>query len=226
MIAEDQITFLVLLNEGELESLHGIAHYYRKHFGLDSIHKIEDLSASLHRLEQGDIICRFDIEMDGDLDSAIYDHSEHGDIKFNDMTIIGLDEKFCLGRRAIDYAFENRDSLCEKAIDHGFTKAASVLKDLPIDSSGWTGFDSHFQLSEEVKLKLLKMLNEAAKTLSGSSSNDRDIGQGLAYVRSAIILCEAPDPPKRDIWTMINRASSILSIASIFTPILALFGKQ
>jgi hypothetical protein len=226
VIADDQITFLILLNEGDLESLHGIAHYYRKHFGLDSEVQIEDLNSSIYRLEREDILCRFDIEMDGELDSAIYDHNEHGDIKFNDLTIIGLDEKFCLGRRAIDYAFENRDALCERAIDHGFTKAAAVLTDLPIDSTGWTGFDSSFQLSEEVKLKLLKMLSEAEKTLSGSVSNDRDVGQGLAFVRSAMILCEAPDPPKRDIWTMINRASSILSIASIFTPIIALFGKQ
>ncbi|MGB3803458.1 MAG: hypothetical protein WA935_05475 [Sphingopyxis granuli] len=226
MIAEDQITFLIILNEGDLESLHGIAHYYRKHFGLSSEAKIEDLQSSIYRLEREDVICQFDIEADGDLDSAIYDHSEHGDIKFNDMTIIGLDEKFCLGRRAIDYAFENRDALCEKAIDHGFTKAAAVLTDLPIDSAGWTGLDANFQLNEEIKLKLLKMLTEAEKTLSSSASNDRDVGQGLAFVRSAKILCEAPDPPKRDIWTMINRASSILSIASVFTPILALFGKQ
>lgn len=226
MTADDHITFLILLNEGDLESSYGVTYYYRKHFGLADDLQIEGVGSSLSRLERDDVIYRFDIENDGDLDSALYDHDIHGDIKFSDLTIIGLDDKFCLGRRAIDYALEHRDVLCEKAIDHGFNEAASVLTSLPIDCASWTGFDSQVQLDEIVQLKLLKMLKEAEITLSKSMSNNREVGQGLAYVRSAIILCEAPSPPKRDIWIMVDRAASIAGLAQIFSPIIALFTKH
>ncbi|NML05098.1 hypothetical protein [Sphingomonas sp. G-3-2-10] len=92
-----------------------------------------------------------------------------------------------------------------------------------VDSRGWTGLPSEFELNEEKKASLISLLNDAERTLDSLGAGNSDKAMARAYIVAVRALADTPDPPVDLIWEIIGRANSIAGIASLFVSIIALF---
>ena len=80
-----------------------------------------------------------------------------------------------------------------------------------------------FQITEEVRVILVRELEEVDEKLESVEASQFDKSQARAYVLAAKALAEAPEPPSETIWKLLSRASNIASVASLFVSVIALF---
>ncbi|HYI46859.1 MAG TPA: hypothetical protein VEX35_00185 [Allosphingosinicella sp.] len=92
-----------------------------------------------------------------------------------------------------------------------------------IDSSTWTGLPPGFVLSDQKRESLVVMLQDAEVALDSLGAGNSEKAMARAYIVAARTLADAPEPPVDIIWELINRASSLAGIASLFVSIIALF---
>jgi hypothetical protein len=214
--------FLIFLDQGTPLSRHGLKYYLEKFFG-----KQEDfqcLYPALTELLKLDVVEEFDVESEGGVDTALFSHPEHGELKFEDFeVVIGIDEVLHLSRGAISYAIEHTAELTDEAAKLGLSNALQCLISMPIDSTSWTGMPRGFVFSEHTKTQLVNLLEEAANSLEKSGLSNFEIGQGAAFLKSASILANAPEPPRNEIWSLLNKGSAITGLASFFFPIVKFF---
>lgn len=125
-------------------------------------------------------------------------------------------------RWAEDELGENVASFLEA---HGarYIEAAAPEPTGLIESKSWTGLPSAFELSEERRESLTKLLIDAELALDAAGVGNMEKSMARAYIIAAKTLAEAPDPPVDLIWELVNRASALAGIASLFVSILALF---
>lgn len=181
------------------------------------------LYPSLTELLKMDVLAEFDVEDTGVLLNGSATHGEHGDIDFTDLQMIsGLDELLGLSAGAPAFIMENVGSLTQDAIEMGMDKALAKLKAMPIDSTAWTGLPRGFVFTEEIKDKMLSLLDQSIESLSNSQLSNFEIGQGVGLLKAVRELADTPEPPKNDIWSILNKGSVIASLAGFFMPILGL----
>ncbi|MBS0482701.1 MAG: hypothetical protein JSR96_11230 [Proteobacteria bacterium] len=210
--------FLIFLDQGTPLSRHGVRYHLEKLFGKQE--DFECLYPSLTELIRMEVIEEFDIETEGGVDSALYSHAEHGELQFDDFeAVFGIDEVLHLSRGAIAYAIEHTAELTDEAAKLGLPNALQSLISMPIDSTSWTGMPKGFVFSEQAKMQLVRLLDEASQALERSGLSNFEIGQGAAFLKSASILANAPEPPRNEIWSLINKGSAITGLASFFIPI-------
>lgn len=204
-------------------SHYGIRYQFEKRFH----EKNEDfkfLYPALTELVKSSVVEEYDIIHEGGVESALFIHPDHGDMQYTDFELVdGVDEVLHLGPGAIKFALEHASQLTDLSVEGGFDKALKTLTSLPIDSTAWTGLPKGFVFTERTKEQLIKLLDEAANALSSSNLTNFQIGQGVAYLRAAKILADAPEPPKNEIWALLQKGSAIASLASFFAPIFGIF---
>lgn len=83
-----------------------------------------------------------------------------------------------------------------------------------------------FSFSEDEQRKLIGLLTEVERALPSADGTNVEQAMAHAYIISARVLAEAPDPPSDLIWELVNRASQIAGIASLFVAIFALFAAS
>ena len=214
--------FLIFLDQGTPLSRHAIRYQLQKLFGKQE--DFECLYPALTELISLDVVEEFDIESEGGVDTALFSHPEHGDLKFDDFeVVIGIDEVLHLSRGAIAYAIEHTAELTDEAAKLGLPNALQSLVSMPIDSTSWTGMPRGFTFSEQTKCQLARLLEEASNALERSGLSNFEIGQGAAFLKSASILANAPEPPRNEIWSLINKGSAIMGLTSFFIPIVKFF---
>ena len=91
------------------------------------------------------------------------------------------------------------------------------------DSARWTGLPSGFVISQGFQSELIQLLNTAEQNLDSVGASNSEKAIARAYIVAAKTLAEAPEPPADLIWELINRATSLAGIASLFVSIIALF---
>lgn len=92
-----------------------------------------------------------------------------------------------------------------------------------ISSSSWTGLPSDFDLTEERREKLVALLRDSEEALDAIGAGNAEKAMARAYIVAAKVLAETPDPPADLIWELINRASQISGVASLFVSLISLF---
>lgn len=80
-----------------------------------------------------------------------------------------------------------------------------------------------FVLTEDKRKTLVQLLDIASSDLDALEVANSEKAQARAYIIATRALAEAPEPPVSLIWELINRASLIAGIASLFVSIIALF---
>lgn len=93
---------------------------------------------------------------------------------------------------------------------------------LSVDSAAWTGLPSTFVFTEEKREALISLLVAAESHVEQLKDNSQK-AQARAYILAAKQLADAPDPPVDLIWDIVQRASNLSGIASLFISIIALF---
>lgn len=92
-----------------------------------------------------------------------------------------------------------------------------------IDSSAWTGLPARFKLTEKLRTDIVNQLGRAEIALKDGAFSQEQSSQAHAYIVAARAMLEAPEPDPEMAWTIVNRASQIAGIASLFVSIIALF---
>ena len=215
--------FLVFINEGDPQSYYGLRHHLKKYFKLD-VDDPQVIHPALGQLESAEAIAEFDVESEGGVDSALFSHPDHGDMNFSEFeSVIGIESVYHLGRGAVAFAIENLAELTHLSAENGCDRALRALTSLPIDSTAWTGAPRGFVFTNESKLQIRNLVIEAQDSVSRSKVSNFETGQALAYLRCVEILLDAPDPPKDEIWKLLNKGSILSSISSIFITIMQAF---
>jgi hypothetical protein len=213
--------FLLFLQEAEPLARPALRYRWEKKFGEQADY--EFLYPALTELIRLDVVAEFDLEFAGVMDGASATHKEHGEIELADLTsYFGLDELLCLSRAAPAYAMEHVGALTREAGDLGLDKALATLLAMPIDSTAWTGLPRGFVFTEQTRQQLISMLEQADAALSRSGLSNFEVGQGSGLLKAALALAGTPEPPKSDIWSILNKGAAIASLASFFAPLLKL----
>ena len=222
MIATRHQLFLLFHQEAEPMTRPALRYRWEKKFGDQADYKF--LYPALTELICFDVIAEFDLEFAGVMDSASATHKEHGDIDLADLTsYFGMDELLCLSRAAPAYAMEHAAALTRQAGDLGLDKALATLLTMPINSTAWTGLPRGFVFTEQTRQQLIFMLEQADAALSRSGLSNFEVGQGSGFLKAALALANTPEPPKSDIWSILNKGAAVASLASFFVPLLKLF---
>jgi hypothetical protein len=98
----------------------------------------------------------------------------------------------------------------------------AVQNEPDVDSSAWTGLPPTFSLTNERRETLISLLSAAEEGLSELKDNTTK-AQARAYIIAAKHLADAPEPPADLIWEIVQRASNLAGVASLFISIIALF---
>ncbi|HKY53346.1 MAG TPA: hypothetical protein VJM08_03530 [Anaerolineales bacterium] len=215
---------LIFLQDSEPMTRMMLRSRWQKKFGEQPDFKF--LYPSLTELIDLDVILEFDIEDSGAIEWGSATHKEYGEIEFTDMnSYSGLDELLSLSSGAPAYVMENAAALTKEAADLGMGDALKKLKAMPIDSTAWTGRSRGFAFNEQTKKQMVTLLDQSIDSLSQSNLRNHEISQGLGLLKAVRILAETPDPPKEDIWSLLNKGAVIATIAGFFVPIIALLNK-
>jgi hypothetical protein len=78
-------------------------------------------------------------------------------------------------------------------------------------------------LTEATRFELVKELRLVEQAIEAATLTNEEKAQARAFVIAARMLAESPDPPDDLIWELIQRASNLAGIASLFVSIIALF---
>jgi hypothetical protein len=113
-------------------------------------------------------------------------------------------------------------------VEDGFVAEPTLTVDgeataITVNSSQWTGLPATFSLSDTKLNSIVELLRSAERELERTSLPNSECAQAIAYVRSATILMEAPEPQPDIAWELIQRANNIAGLASLFVAIIALF---
>ena len=99
-------------------------------------------------------------------------------------------------------------------------KAAATAR---VDSSKWTGLPNGFALTEQKREMLARALGDAELALDGVGAGNSEKAMARAYIIAAKALADAPEPPADLIWELVQRASNLAGVASLFISVIALF---
>jgi len=97
-----------------------------------------------------------------------------------------------------------------------------LLRQTAVDSSSWTGRPNPVVLDEERRERIAHELTRIQGELENLTLTNSERSQVVALVLAAKVLAESPNPPGDLIWEIVERASSIASVASLFIAIIAL----
>ena len=86
----------------------------------------------------------------------------------------------------------------------------------PIDSSRWTGLPTEYELSEARRQKLQSLVDQAFRDLDLLGAGNAEKAQARSYLVALNALSEAPDPPTKLIWMLIERGMAIVGVCEIF----------
>ncbi|HEX8126292.1 MAG TPA: hypothetical protein VF548_11980 [Allosphingosinicella sp.] len=215
---EIQVTAIALNSDTHL-TYYQIIRDREKMFGAEfSQGEVRDVIAKLVKQE---VLVETDIEWDI-LFGETLSHNQHGELDTNDFNF-NFDELLNLGPAALNFTEENARDLREAAAVGQLPRALTILQKLSVDSAQWTGLPRGFRFTPEVKHTLVRLLREADRQLEQSGLPNSQAAQAKAYVHSAILLAEAPDPQPDLIWEMVQRGGALASIGQFFIAIIALF---
>jgi hypothetical protein len=222
-VPDDIAIFLVFLEKGDdLLTLYGVADGLR----IDPRDEDITLQSEVGKLVRREILVEFDLERDA-LDNVLIDHDKYGTLDTSDLNYIQVDTYYGLGPAAIGFVDANKTTLLERAVGLGLPQAIDRLKTLRIDSASWTGVPAGFAFTPKVQDKVIRLLEAAIDDLDRYEIGNRSKSQAQAYLRSALILAEAPEPPSDLVAELLRRVKLALEITAFLgnlATIFALFG--
>ncbi|WP_141395752.1 hypothetical protein [Sphingomonas spermidinifaciens] len=171
----------------------------------------QEYSTTLAALKANDTIIAFDVEADG-LDGVILDHPDHGQIDLKECSPITVDTFFAIGPSFAVEMHQDLYSVSEAAADGGLSEALRLIKLLPIDSSKWTGEHRALRFTPQVQSKLLLILERARAEVAQLQLSNAEAARVAAYVESAQLLAELPDPEPDLIRLLVQRILLIVGV--------------
>ncbi|MFZ2980231.1 MAG: hypothetical protein WA085_04300, partial [Sphingobium sp.] len=128
------------------------------------------------------------------------------------------------GSRMPVFISEHKSVLSDACRFAGFERALKHLQSISFESTTWTGIPANFKLDSVRKEDLAILLREADRRLAiEPAGNGWEITQARAYIQSALVLTEAPDPQADLIFANLERASAIAGLTQFFTALVAFF---
>ena len=168
------------------------------------------------------VLSEFDPEAESVFLDTLFEHDQHGSIDGTELSPMMADSYLTLGPHVVAFAQENHADLMSACREAGFDKAGLVLEGIR-PSFGHKGpFPPKTHIRPDEREKVVTLLKNALRELDGLDLPNSKSAQAKAYVEAAIILANSPEPDVRIVWELIQRASHVAGVASLFVAVLAI----
>ncbi len=199
-----------LLEQDSFFTEYGLNRDFEQAFGRSGV-QVEEFKAAFRSLESNGSLVAFNLESDG-LDGVVLDHDDHGPISGQDFSVLSAEIYYALGSAFPVELQDNLSEVSEAAIDGGFSEAIRLLKMLPVDSSRWTGMSPVLRFSPVVQSKTIEILQRARSSVSNLSLTNSEAAKVAAYIDSALLLADLPDPEPDLVRIMVKRIALIVGM--------------
>ena len=149
-----------------------------------------------------------------------FDHTEHGVIEPNDVSVSTDYHYFALGPQSASYIEDNHIELLKTAQTFGFKTAEKNLRGFGFSSAKWTGKKFGIETSEATLEHLQQVISLTKQKIEGLSKQNIEAAQAVGLIEAAERLLTTPEPPKEIIWIIIDRLAAITTISSTLVAIL------
>jgi len=199
-----------LLEQDSFFTEYGLKRDFEQAFGVNGV-QADEFKAAFRSLESNGSLVAFNLESDG-LDGVVLDHHDHGPISGQDFSVLSAEIYYALGSAFPVELQDNLSEVSEAAIDGGFSEAIRLIKMLPVDSSRWTGMSPVLRLSPVVQSKTIEILQRARSSVLQLSLTNSEAAKVAAYIDSALLLADLPDPEPDLVRIMVKRIALIVGM--------------
>lgn len=185
-----------------------------------------EVSNVVARMVKNEILVEFDIEHDA-LDDVIIERDKYGPLDNSDLSYVLTGNLYGLGPKCLEFVDDRKSQLMMEAADRGLVNALQRLRNLRVDSSSWTGLPAGFSFTPQVQARVVQLLGRAISEVDKSDLGNNAKAQTSAYLRAALVLAEAPDPPPDLVAELLRRiryAGELVGFLSSMTGLLSIFG--